>query len=492
MSQPSEAVPTAIPHPEITLPPVDLFIDGRWVEPAAAGRFPVLNPVTEAVIAEVGAAGADDVDRAVAAARRQVDGGELSRLSGAARARLLGRLADLLERDSDHIAALERLDVGQPSRGSASAVATLRYFAGWADKIDGRHVAVDGPQAVHAYTTRTPIGVVAAITPWNAPLMIAAWKLAPALAAGCAVVLKPPEDAPLSSLHLATLVEEVGFPAGAINVVPGTGADAGAPLARHRGVDKVSFTGSPETGRKIALAAAESFTPITLELGGKSPQLIFADAELERAIPASAASFYGNAGQICAAGTRVLVQSDVADEVSEGLSRAAQGVRVGDPFAPETTIGPLINAKQLQRVLGYIDQGRTEGADLITGGGRVGTTGYFVEPTLFRGSNDLVISQEEIFGPVATVIPFTDLDEAIAIANTTRYGLSAGIWTRDVSKAHLVASRLRAGSVNINGGGPPVPNLPWGGFKESGVGRELSFSGIEACTEEKSVRVYLT
>jgi acyl-CoA reductase-like NAD-dependent aldehyde dehydrogenase len=274
--------------------------------------------------------------------------------------------------------------------------------------------------------------------------------------------------------------------------VPGTGADAGAPLARHRGVEKVSFTGSPETGRKIALAAAESFTPITLELGGKSPQLIFADAELERAIPASAASFYGNAGQICAAGTRVLVQSDVADEVSEGLSRAAQGVRVGDPFAPETTIGPLINAKQLQRVLGYIDQGRTEGADLITGGGRVGTTGYFVEPTLFRGSNDLVISQEEIFGPVATVIPFTDLDEAIAIANTTRYGLSAGIWTRDVSKAHLVASRLRAGSVNINGGGPPVPNLPWGGFKESGVGRELSFSGIEACTEEKSVRVYLT
>lgn len=492
MNDSAAVVPAAGPRPEIRMPPLDLFIDGRWVPAADGGRFPVLDPVIEAVIADVAAGGAEDIDRAVAAARRQVDGGEFSRLGGAARGRLLNRLADLLERDSDHIAALETLDVGQLSRGSGPAVATFRYFAGWADKIDGRHVVVDGPPAVHAYTSRVPIGVVAAITPWNAPLMITAWKLAPALASGCAVVLKPPEDAPLSSLYLAALLEEAGFPPGAVSVVPGTGPDAGAPLARHPGVDKVSFTGSPETGRKIALAAAETFTPVTLELGGKSPQVIFADADLERAMPAAAASFYANAGQICAAGTRVLVQRDVATDVTEGLTLAAQKVRVGDPFAPDTTIGPLINARQLQRVLGYIERGRAEGADLVTGGGQIGSAGYFVEPTLFSGSNDLVISQEEIFGPVATVIPFDDFDEAIAIANATRYGLAAGVWTRDVSKAHLAASRLKAGSVRINGGSPPLPNLPWGGFKDSGVGRELSFSGIEACTEEKSVTVYLT
>jgi betaine-aldehyde dehydrogenase len=488
-------VPASGSRPEIRLPHLGLFIDGRWCEPTDGGTLQIRNPATEATIVEAAAATAADVDKAVTAARHQVDDGEWSRLSGVDRGRLLLRLADAIERDSDYFAKLETLDIGQPAPGPAAAVDTLRYFAGWADKIDGRHVSLpnrDG-RRFHSYTVREPVGVVAAITPWNSPTMITAWKLAPALAAGCSVVLKPPEDAPLSSLHFASLVQEVGFPAGSVNVIPGVGDDAGAALVRHPGVDKVSFTGSPEVGREIARAAAESFKRLTLELGGKAPQLIFADADFDQAIPAAARSFYAHGGQICAAGTRVLVAAQAADELVAGLVEQARSVRVGDPFEPTTNVGALINEPQLERVMGYIRSGADEGAELVTGGKRMDGPGYFVEPTVFKGSNDLTISQDEIFGPVATVMPFHDLDDALRLANATRYGLSANVWTRDLATAHLVARRIRAGAVQINTPPPNPPNarLPWGGMKSSGVGRELSFSGIEACTEEKAVVVCL-
>lgn len=479
------------PRPDILLPPRMLFIDGKWLEADEGESLAIINPATEQPIAEVSAAGARDVDHAVVAARRQLEEGEWSRMRGSERGRLLWVLADLVERDGQHFAELEMLDVGQPSIGARATVETLRYFAGWADKIDGRCVNLTSAQApsVHAFTRREPVGVVGAITPWNTPLMIAAWKIAPALAAGCTVVLKAPEDAPLSSLHFASLVEEAGLPPGVVNVLPGFGEVAGAALVRHPGVDKVSFTGSPEVGRDVAKAAAETFKRVTLELGGKSPQLIFKDADLARAVPAAAHGFYFHAGQICAAGSRVLVDESVLTEVLDGLTEAADQVKVGDPFEVGTSVGPLVSSKQMERVLGYIEKGKAEGGDLVIGGERVASPGYFVGPTIFRGTNDLTISQDEIFGPVATVISFSGIDEAVAIANESRYGLSANVWTRDLETAHRAAARIRSGTVRVNGGVPVDPRMPWGGVNSSGVGRELSYSGIEACTEEKSVTI---
>jgi acyl-CoA reductase-like NAD-dependent aldehyde dehydrogenase len=480
-------------HPEIRLPPTRLFIGGEWRDPVRGGTFDVVDPATEELITEVAAASPEDVDAAVRAARRQFDGGAWSRLSGVERGKLLYRLAELVERDAAALARLEMLEVGQPNTGAAPAAATIAYFAGWADKIDGRYVPLpDATGApLHAYTRREPVGVVGAITPWNSPIMIAAWKLAPALAAGCSVVLKPPEDAPLATLHLATLVAEARFPPGTVNVVPGLGPVAGAALVRHHGIDKVSFTGSVEVGRDVARAAAETFKRVTLELGGKSPQIVFADADVEQAIPYVARSFYAHSGQICAAGTRVLVENELVDDVIGGLVGELGRVRVGSPFEKETTIGPLINRGQLDRVLGYVRRGVDEGAELISGGERLNRRGFFVQPTLFRGTNELTIAQEEIFGPVATVIPFDDVGTAIRLANETRYGLTAYIWTPDVSKAHVVAARLRVGSVRVNGASGVDPRLPWGGTSESGVGRELSFAGILACSEEKAVTIRL-
>lgn len=488
----------SVERPQVKLPQRGLFIDGVWRDAQDGATFEVVNPATGEVLTSVASASAADVDAAVQAARRQFDDGPWSRLSGPERGKLLWRIAELIEGDAEYLGQLEAIDVGKPVGDPIAvdipiAADTFRHFAGWADKVHGSTVPVPDyfGRPRFSYTLREPVGVVGAITPWNAPTMIAAWKIAPALAVGCTVVIKPPEDASLSTLRLAELIAQAGVPDGVLNVVTGTGRGAGAELVRHPGVDKVSFTGSPEVGAEIAREAGSAFKRVTLELGGKSPQLILPDADLDALLPVAAAALFANQGEICAAGTRVLVHDSVRDDVVAGLAEQARAVRVGDPFAPDTTMGALINARQLDRVLGYIEQGTAEGAELITGGNRLDRPGYFVEPTVFVGTNDLTIAREEIFGPVGTVIPFSSIDEAVRLANDTRYGLAAVVWTKDLSIAHQAARALRVGAVWVNGWGAPDPRLPWGGTKTSGIGRELGLAGIDGATEEKVVSVIL-
>ncbi|MDQ0383153.1 phenylacetaldehyde dehydrogenase StyD [Amycolatopsis thermophila] len=477
--------------------PSRLFLAGQWRD-GTGGTFADLNPATEEKLTDVSAASAQDVDEAVAAARAQLSG-EWAALTGSQRGHLLNRVADLIDRDAELLARLEALDIGKPVGQPAvldmpNAARTFRHFAGWADKITGQVIPTDGylGRPTHSYTRREPVGVIAAIIPWNTPLMITAWKLAPALAAGNTVVVKPPEDAPLSILHLAKLLQEAGLPDGVVSVLPGLGGVTGQALVDHGGVDKISFTGSPEVGRRVGVAAAQSFKRITLELGGKSPQIILADADLEAAIGGTAMGLFFNQGQVCAAGTRVLVHRSLYDDVVDALAGAAAQQVLGDPLDPATTMGALVNKKQQDRVLGYIEKGRAEGARLVTGGARPERPGYFVQPTIFADvHNDMTIAREEIFGPVGSVIPFDDPEEAVRIANTTTYGLAATIWTRDVSAAHTLAAQVRAGAVGVNGWAPIDAALPWGGMKSSGVGRELGWSGILANTEEKVVTVVL-
>jgi acyl-CoA reductase-like NAD-dependent aldehyde dehydrogenase len=477
-----------------------MYIDGAWRTEAASGEtFDVIAPASEDVLATLPAGGAQEVDAAVRAARAQVDGGAWSRLTGAERGRLLYKLAELMERDLETFVTLEALDVGRPAFEPRAvdipnAIDVFRHFAGWADKIEGRHIDAlpNFGRPRHSYTVREPIGVIGAIVAWNVPTMLTAWKLAPALAAGNAVVLKPAEDAPLTALHLAALVEEAGFPAGVVNVVTGLGAVAGAALVAHLGVDKVSFTGSVEVGRQIGVECARTFRKCTLELGGKSPQIVLADADPAAVIPGIAGGFLANQGEVCAAGTRIFVAREIYDEVVEGVGAAARGVTLGDPFDEATQMGALINARQRDRVLSYINAGVEGGARLVAGGEAPDRPGFFVRPTVFAdGGNDLKIAREEIFGPVGLMMPFDEVDDAIAGANDTLYGLAAYIWTDDVSAAHTLARRVKAGTVWVNGAGPPDARLPWGGMKHSGVGRELGFAGIEANTEEKVVTVVL-
>jgi acyl-CoA reductase-like NAD-dependent aldehyde dehydrogenase len=478
----------------IVLPPTDLLIGNEWRPASDGDRFTVIDPATERETARVARAREADIADAIAAARDAVDGGEWSRLSGLDRGRLLFKLADLLQRDFAYITRLESLDIGQPFKTPAAAIEAIRYYAGWADKIDGRLVSLPSSagRPTHTYVRREPVGVVGAITPWNSPLMTGAWKIAPALAAGCSVVIKPPEDAPLSTLHLGTLALEAGFPAGAINIVPGFGGEAGAALVEAPGVDKITFTGSGVVGRQVGAAASRLLKYVTLELGGKSPQVVFADADIDRHIPMMARQFYQGSGQVCAAGTRLLVERPVLDKIVEGVAAELAKVRVGDPFDPKTNIGSLISRKQFDRVTGYIDQGTSEGADLVTGGERLGDTGFFLTPALFTGSNDLTIGQEEIFGPVGLVVPFDDYDEAIRLANATPYGLASVVYTGDMSKAHRAAAQIKAGMVRVNGGASiPAPQVPFGGMKGSGTGRELSYAGIEEVTVEKTVSIEL-
>ena len=476
-----------------SLPRHDLLIGGRRVPAGARRYFATVNPATEEVIAEVAEADAADVDAAVRSARAAFEG-SWGKMRAADRGRLLLRLADLIRRDQDELIELESLDCGKPisaiRRQDLPAVLdTLSYYAGFADKINGQ--VIPARSDALTYTLREPVGVVGAIVPWNFPLMIGMWKIAPALASGCTVVLKPAEITPLSALKLGELALEAGFPPGVLNVIPGFGKTAGAALVDHPDVDKVTFTGSPAVGRQILRSAAGNLKRVTLELGGKSANIIFPDADLEAASRTAAAAIFFNSGQVCSAGSRILVHEAIYDEMVERLAARAAAIRVGDPRDPSTGMGPLVSDAQMRRVLDYIDIGKREGASLVAGGKRHGETGYFVSPTVFAEvEHEMRISQEEIFGPVAAVIRFRDEEDAVRIANGTAYSLAAGIWSGDITRVHRFVRRLKAGTVWVNTFGPTDVRLPWGGARDSGFGREHGDAAIENFTEPKAVWIH--
>ncbi len=480
--------------------PKRLLINGEWVEAADGATFPTYNPATGEVLAEVALAGPEDVDRAVQAAREAFERGPWSQMTGAERGELLWRLADLIEARIDELAELETLDNGKPLRVSRrgdlpAVIRYFRYFAGWATKIEGSTVPVSIPDKL-VYTVREPMGVCGLIIPWNFPLLMAAWKLAPALACGNTVVLKPAEETPLTALRLGELMQEAGFPPGVVNVLTGPGEPTGAAIAAHMGVDKVAFTGSTEVGRKIlATAASTNLKRVSLELGGKSPNVVFADADLNVAVKGSLWACFSNAGQECTAGSRLFVERPVYEQVLEGLAERAQRLRVGPGFAEKVHLGPLVSETQLERVMSYIESGVKSGAQVVTGGERLGgelAGGYFLAPTVFAYEDDsLPIVQEEIFGPVAAVTAFDTWEELVERANDTRYGLAAGVWTRDISKAHRFARAVKAGTVWINGYGLFDPAAPFGGYKESGFGREHGKEALELYTQVKTVWVSL-
>lgn len=477
--------------------PGRLHIGGEWIESASGSTFKTVSPATGEVIAEVAEGGAPDIELAVEAARRAFEGPWRS-LDAAERGAILWRIADTIEERSEELARLESLDNGKPIREAMidlrMVVDTFRYFAGWATKIEGETIPVRG--SILNYTLREPIGVIGAIIPWNFPLLMAAWKVAPALACGNTVVLKPAEETPLTALELAAVGADVGLPPGVLNVVPGLGGVAGAALVASEGVDKIAFTGSTEVGREIMRRAADTLTPVSLELGGKSPNIIFADADLEAAMRGAFAGIFYNGGQCCTAGSRLLVEESIHDQLIEALIERATRFRPGDPLDPQTRMGPLVSEAQLERVLGYIESGLEGGARLAVGGKRAEfegeEKGYWVEPTIFeRVAPDQVIAQEEIFGPVLTTMTFSSEEEAIEIANGTIYGLAAGIWTKDIKRAHRVAQRINAGTVWINTYHPLDPASPFGGYKHSGYGRELGRYALDLYTQIKSVWVDL-
>ena len=468
------------------------FIDGAFT-PSASGRcFPVENPATEEVLAEVAEAGAEDVDRAVQAARRCFESDGWQKLEPRQRGRLLAKAADLLEARAQEFAEVETRQNGKPFFESkidvAMSVETLRYYAGWADKITGATLPLAPGSFV--YTLKEPVGVVGAIVPWNFPLNIATWKVAPALAAGCTVVLKPASETPLTALLFAEVAQAAGFPPGAFNVVAGDGRTAGAALVRHAGVDKIAFTGSTAVGQGIMREAAAMPKRVTLELGGKSPNVVFADADLAAAVRgAQNAIFYGK-GEVCAAGSRLLVERSVHDQVVEQLAARARSLTPGDPFDKKTRLGAVVSKRQQSTVLGYVEKGKAEGAALVAGGraATVNGKGYYVEATVFDGvTPDMTIAREEIFGPVLAVLAFDDVAEAVALANQSAYGLAAGIWTRDVSKAHQVARAIRAGTVWVNTYNLYDSAAPFGGYKQSGFGRDLGREALDGYLETKTV-----
>lgn len=469
-----------------------LLINNRWVASESGETFATINPSTGEEICQVAAADAADVEKAVEAARKAFEQGPWRKMNASERGRLLYRLADLIEKHGDELARLESLDNGKPVSVAkrvdvAKSIACYRYFAGWADKVQGKTIPIDGD--FFCYTRHEPVGVVGQIIPWNYPMLMQAWKLAPALATGNTVVMKPAEQTPLSALRIGELIVEAGFPEGVVNLLPGFGPTAGAAIARHMDVDKVAFTGSAETGRLILEAAAKSnLKRVTLELGGKSPNIIFHDTDLDEVVEGAHLGIFSNQGQVCCAGSRVFVEEKIYDQfVEKSVARARKRV-VGDPFDPKTEQGPQVDQTQFDRVMGYIESGESEGAALACGGKRVGNRGYFIEPTVFADVQDeMKIAKEEIFGPVMSVIPFKDLDEVIARANRTVYGLAAGVWTRDIKKAHAIANSVRAGTVWVNCYNVLDTRAPFGGFKQSGSGRELGEYGLQEYTEVKTV-----
>jgi phenylacetaldehyde dehydrogenase len=469
-----------------------MLIDGEWVAASTGETFDVYDPGTGHVLCNAPAGSATDVDAAVAAARRAFDDGRWHRQPAAARTRILWRIADLVEENAEKLATLESLNQGMPLSRAVDAIPEVarcfRYYAGWADKLDGRSSELArGGHEYLTYTRREPIGVAALITPWNAPLSMATWKLAPALAAGCTCVLKPAEETPLTALWLGEILLAAGVPAGVVNIITGFGEVAGAALASHDDVDKVAFTGSTEVGKLIVQAAAGNLKKVSLELGGKSPVVIFDDADLDRAIPGAAAAIFANSGQVCTAGSRLFVHKRHYDRVVDGVVAAAREIRVGYCMDAEAQMGPLISARHRDRVVGYIESGRSDGAEILVGGPRDGS-GYYVEPTVLANVDaSMRVVREEIFGPVLAAMAFDDVDQVVEAANATTYGLAASVWTRDVAKAHDTARKLRAGRVGINVHGLPDVTMPTGGYKQSGWGRELGPEGLDAYLETKSV-----
>jgi aldehyde dehydrogenase (NAD+) len=472
-----------------------LLINNRWVPSESGKTFPTINPSTGEEICQVAEADAADVDKAVTAARAAFEG-PWRKFRASERGRLLHRLADLIEKNADELARLETVDNGKPISVAkavdvAKTVACYRYFAGWADKVQGKTIPIDGD--FFCYTRHEPIGVVGQIIPWNYPMLMQSWKLAPALATGNTVVMKPAEQTPLSALRIGELIVEAGFPEGVVNLLPGFGPTAGAAIARHMDVDKVAFTGSTEVGRLIMEAAAKSnLKRITLELGGKSPNIIFADTDLDEAVEGAHMGVFVNQGQSCCAGSRVFVEEKIYQQFVEKSVARARKRRVGDPLDPTTEQGPQVDQSQFDSVMGYIESGRSDGATLACGGEPVGNRGYFIQPTVFADVQDeMKIARQEIFGPVMSVIVFKDVDEVIARANRTDYGLAAGVWTRDIKKAHAVANAMRAGTVWVNCYHVLDTRAPFGGFKQSGIGRELGEYGLQEYTEVKTVTVKL-
>jgi len=478
----------------------DLFIDGQWVEAQSGKVFTTPNPSTGAPLATVAEGGREDIDKAVRAARKAFDGA-WSTVAPRDRGRLLYKLAQLIEREAERLAELETADNGKPIRESRSidlpqVVETFEYFAGWATKIEGETIPLPG--AMFNYTLREPVGVCGQIIPWNFPLLMCAWKLAPALAAGNTCVLKPAEQTPVTAMELAKLIQEAGFPDGVVNIVPGYGETAGAALASHPGVDKIAFTGSTEVGKLIARAAADNLARVSLELGGKAPNIVFADADLDQAVDGAMMGIFFNQGQVCCAGSRLFVAETVRDKFLDRFQARAESLKVGDPLKPGTQMGPQVSEEQLDRITRYVAIGQQEGAKILTGGAppRLPAPfegGYFYRPTILTNvRNRMRVAQEEIFGPVTAVIPFRDENDLIRQANDTIYGLSAGIWTKNLSRAHRFAKAMKAGTVWINTYNMIHPAMPFGGYKQSGYGRELGKHALDLYTQVKSVWVDLS